>query len=85
MIREHTWIIGPLLSLAGVYLAYRRKDVGRWLRDRRIDKVAEKDLGSCELCGQPLRRIRTLSGKRQGQEAAVCRHYPECKFVRWGV
>lgn len=70
--------------MAGLYLQHRRKDVGRWLKARRIDQHKEKDLGYCDLCGAKMRRIKTLTGKRQGQEAAVCKHYPECSFVKWG-
>lgn len=82
---SHTWFIGPLLSVLGAYLTYRRKDVGRWMRQRRIDGLkTEVELGTCDVCGQPMRRIKTLTGKRAGQEAAVCKHYPECGFVRWG-
>lgn len=82
--KSNLWLIGPALSVIATYYKFRNKDIGKWLEERRLDKNEEPDLGSCDLCGAKMRRIRTMTGKREGQEAAVCKHYPECNFVRWG-
>ncbi|TSK07938.1 MAG: hypothetical protein FPO08_01100 [Geobacter sp.] len=82
--KTNLWMIGPLLSVFGIYMQHRRKDVRTWMQQRRIDIIGNINLGTCDLCGSKMRRIKTMTGKRKGQEAAVCKHYPECSFVRWG-
>jgi len=75
-------IAGPLLSAVALYFRYRKKNVGKWLKERRIDKK-ERSADTCELCGKPMKKRKSYTGQREGLTAMVCSQYPECRNVQW--
>jgi hypothetical protein len=81
MIKMQTWMIGPALSLMAAYIQYRRRDVARWMKERRIDGRKKKDM--CEFCGEPLKRPEKFRSPKGEILARTCSRYPNCRYVRW--
>lgn len=76
-------IAGPILSAIGLYIRHRKKNVNKWMQERRIDG-RKKEQEHCPKCGGKMVRRTTHTGVRKGMTATVCSNYPECRSIKWG-
>lgn len=67
---------GLIISVCG-YM-YQRKNLGKWLEERRIDNLPEKEKNICGVCGSKM-DVRVYRGK----EVLRCKRYPECRKIEW--
>lgn len=77
-------IAGPILSVLGLYLRYRKRNVASWMDARRLDRQKKVDSCVCSDCGGMMRRKEYTTGHRKGSSALVCENYPGCSNRIWG-
>lgn len=76
-------LAGPILSAIGIYFRYRKKSIGTWLNERRIDTTMQRDKTVCQFCGSPMKTKTNHTGPRAGKQALVCSKYPDCRNIDW--
>jgi hypothetical protein len=71
-----------IITIAGYIISKRKRDVGRWMKERRIDvKEKNPEVMTCGVCGARMNKRVKHTGDQAGVAFWVCSSFPDCRKV----
>jgi hypothetical protein len=71
-----------IISVAAYLISRRKRDVGRWMKERRIDATEKSPMVmTCGVCGDGMSMRVKHTGDQAGVAFWVCNSFPECRKV----